>query len=147
MKARSAKNKGDRFEKYLVEVLRQEIDANTHRTAGSGNGLDKNDIRIPSLNLEIEAKNANNFNIQADWEQAKRQTTLGNKTVLAIRHPRKPEFEETVIVIDFNDFLELLKAQGGTREIIERPEENKQLKYKLDYLIRSAKEVIKELEQ
>ena len=73
MKARSAKNKGMRFEQYLVQRLRESLDVNTHPTSASGAGLDKNDIRIPSLNIEIEAKNAATFNLQADWDQTKAQ--------------------------------------------------------------------------
>lgn len=111
MTPKAAQQKGDRFENHLVERLRRDLDRHTHRTTGSGNGLDKNDIRVPSLDLEIEAKNAATFNIQADWDQTKRQKTSGNMAVLVVRHPKQPEFKETLVVMDFEDFLALLQSQ------------------------------------
>lgn len=117
MKAKSAHAKGGRLESYLVQRFRETIDKDTHRTAGSGNGLDKNDIRIPSLNIEIEAKNQKSIALIDWWEQTKRQRTLGNTGVLAIRNPKEPEFKETLIVLDLEDFIELLENQGGEKEV------------------------------
>lgn len=120
MKAHSAHAKGDRLEKYLVDRLRETIDKETHRTVGSGNGLDKNDIRIPSLNIEIEAKNQKTFHLKDDWEQTMRQLTAGNTGVLAIRHCDYPEFKKTLIVMDLEDWISLLQSQHETVEVIEK---------------------------
>ena len=141
MKAKSAKNKGSRFENYLVERFREDLDANTHRTPGSGAGLDKNDIRIPSLNIEVEAKHQSQFKIGPDWEQAKRQTTTGNKTVLAVRHPKQPEFKETLIVVDFEDFLEILQGYAGEVEV--RQKLDPKDKWVLQDGVRALKKIIK----
>lgn len=142
MKARSSKNKGNRFETYIMERLRETVDANTHRTTASGGGIDKNDIRIPSLNLEIEAKNAvGQFNVQGDWEQTKAQRTTGNNAVLVIRHPKRPEFQETLVVMNFEDWIVLLQGQQPQREVSFAAV--KEDKWKIQRLIEAAKQVIK----
>lgn len=144
MKSKSAIEKGKRFENHLVELLRAEVDAGAQRTSGSGNGLDKNDIRIPSLNVEIEAKNQGSISLLGDWEQTKRQRTTGNVAVLAIRHPRQPEFRETLVVMDLNDFVDLLKKQGGAR-VVEREPDNRQLKWKIERAASAIRELLKEI--
>lgn len=81
MKPRSAKNKGNRYENHLIEVLRERLDSKAQRTYGSGAGLDKQDVRLPSFNIEIEAKNQKTIKLIDWWEQCKRQE-FGNTAVL-----------------------------------------------------------------
>lgn len=126
---------------YLVQRLREALDVNTHKTNASGAGIDKNDIRIPSLNIELEAKNAMNFSIQHDWEQAKSQKTLGNMSMLAIRHPKKAEFEETLVCMDLEDFIALCQNQVENRTVSFTA--NPQDKWKLKRLVDATREVIK----
>lgn len=141
MKPKSAQAKGDRFENYLVERLRQCVDSNTHRTSGSGNGLDKNDIRIPSLDIEIEAKNQKNISLKDDWKQVESQLTSGNTGVLAIRHPDHPEFQKTLIVMNLEDWIGLLQNQGGER-VINQVLDSK-AKWKIQSTINGLKDVMK----
>lgn len=141
MKASSAKNKGYRFESHLLEVVRRELDKDAHRVAGSGSGADKGDIRSPQYNLEIEAKNAKKTTLLEWWEQTKREHTGENMNVLAIRNPRKPEFEETLLVMDLGDFLNLLKQTKEETEVIGTLSPN--MKWELKRLMESIKKVIK----
>lgn len=141
MKARSAKNKGDRFENYLVERFK-EVDTKTQRTYGSGAGLDKNDIRLPQYDIEVEAKNAAVVHLTKDFEQLERQTTGGNLGILAIRNPKKAEFQQTYIVLDLEDFLEMLKEKSNFDVEVQL---DPNLKWKIKRLKDSAQEVIKEL--
>lgn len=141
MKPKSAQAKGDRLENHLVEKLRQCVDSNTHRTSGSGNGLDKNDIRIPSLNIEIEAKNQQTINIRDWWKQTEAQLTSGNIGVLAIRHPDYPEFQKTLIVTDLEDWIGLLQSQGGER-VISQVLDSK-AKWKIQSTVQNLKDIIK----
>jgi hypothetical protein len=83
------------------------------RTPGSGAGQNKNDLRIPHLNVEIEAKNQEQIHLLKDWEQLKRQTLGDNVGILAIRNPRKPEFEEVLCVIELRDLSTLLRKTSG----------------------------------
>ena len=144
MKASSKNKKGSRFENFLVEELKKDIDAKAHRTYGSGNGLDKNDINLPNFDIEIEAKNQNRIKLNEWWEQAKRQAT-DRTTVLAIRNPNFPEFKETLIVMDFEDWKEFLK--GKTEKIEVNHITDRTLKYKLGNLKNLLPGLIRELEK
>ena len=144
MKNRSKINKGIRFVNHLVEVLRGRVDKKTYAVGGSGSGLDKNDVRIPSLNIEIEAKNASKINIISDWEQTKRQLTTGNVGVLIVRHPKKPEFEETLVVIDFGDWIDLLLGMKDEVNVISNKDND--LKWAVSNLKESCSKVLRKLE-
>jgi len=123
MEKRSLKEKGNRFENYLLGIFREQLDGNAHRTTGSGSGLDKNDLALPSYNMEVEAKNAKHFSLTKDWEQLKRQRTH-RMNVLAIRNPKKPEFEETLIVMELGDFIGLV-LRNNAPSVVELPQDFK----------------------
>ncbi|HDY66808.1 MAG TPA: hypothetical protein ENH85_03335 [Candidatus Scalindua sp.] len=144
MKNRSKINKGIRFVNHLVEVLRGRVDKKTYAVGGSGAGLDKNDVRIPSLNIEIEAKNAIQVNLTRDWEQVKRQLTTGNVGVLAIRNPKKPEFEEVLIVMSSGDWIDLLL--GTKEEVNVISNKDNDLKWAVSNLKESCSKVLRKLE-
>lgn len=143
MKPRSAKNKGNRYENWLVEILREKLDCKACRTYGSGAGLDKQDIRLPNFEYEIEAKNQKTLKILDWWEQCQRQQ-FGNKGVLVFRNPRKAEFQENLVVMDFNDWIELMTKQNEKVEIESNYDPN--LKWKIKRLEQAAKDVFKELQ-
>lgn len=142
MNPRSKKNKGNRFENYLIEYFRKNLDSKAHRTYGSGNGLDKQDIRLPSFNIEIEAKNQKTLKIIDWWEQCKRQE-FGNMAVLIFRNPRKAEFQENIVMIGLDDFSELVKKKNEIVEV--ESNYDPKLKWKVANLKRAAQEVFKEL--
>ena len=144
MKAKSAHNKGNRFENYLVSVFRESIDVDTHRTYGSGAGLDKNDIRLPNLNIEVEAKNQSQIRLIEDWQQLQRQTMGDNLGVLAIRNPKKPEFEETLLVLSLGDFIDIISKHSSTTKSVSVLDKN--LRYNLDRLKQAIGSVMKILE-
>ena len=143
MKPRSAKNKGNRYENHLIEVIREKLDSKAQRTYGSGAGLDKQDIRLPSFNIEIEAKNQKTLKVMDWWEQCKRQE-FGNTGVLVFRNPRKPEFTESLVIMDLHDWIELVKKQNEVVEV--ESNFDPKLKWKVANLKRAAQEVFKELE-
>ena len=142
MKPRSAKNKGNRYENHLIEVLREKLDSKAQRTYGSGAGLDKQDVRLPSFNIEIEAKNQKTLKIIDWWEQCKRQE-FGNTAVLCFRNPRKAEFQESLVVMGLDDWIELVKKQNEVVEV--ESNFDPKLKWKVANLKRAAQEVFKEL--
>lgn len=142
MKPRSAKNKGNRYENWLIEYFRENVDSKAQRTYGSGNGLDKQDIRLPSFNIEIEAKNQKTLKIIDWWEQCKRQE-FGNMAVLIFRNPRKAEFQENIVMLGLDDFAELVKKQNETVEIESNFDSD--LRWKVKRLQEAARAVFKEL--
>lgn len=143
MKPRSAKNKGNRYENWLIEYFREKVDSKAQRTYGSGNGLDKQDIRLPSFNVEIEAKNQKTIHALDWWEQCKRQE-FGNMAVLIFRNPRKAEFQENIVMMGLDDFAELVKKQNEVVEVESNFDSN--LKWKVKRLQEAARAVFKELE-
>lgn len=142
MKSSSARQKGGRFENYLVEDLKKSVDAKTSRNYASGAGLDKNDIRMPGFDIEIEAKNAMTIHLIKDWEQLESQTT-SNTGVLMIRNPKKPEFNQTLVVMDYEDWKELIKKQKDSVTVENNIDSN--LKWKIKRLKDYANEVFKDL--
>ena len=142
MNAKSAKNKGNRFENYLIDVFREKLDSKAQRTYGSGSGLDKQDIRLPQFDIEVEAKNQKTIKLIDWWEQCKRQE-FGNMGVLVLRNPRKAEFQESLVVLDLYDFIELAKRKNETVEV--ETNFNPQLKWKVKRLKEAANDVFKEL--
>lgn len=142
MNPRSAKNKGNRYENHLIEVFKEKLDSKAQRTYGSGSGLDKQDIRLPSFNIEVEAKNQKTLKIMDWWEQCKRQE-YGNMAVLIFKNPRKAEFQESLVVMGLDDWIELVKKQNETVEIESNFDPN--LKWKVKRLQEAAREVFKEL--
>lgn len=108
MKAKSAIEKGKRFENYLEDFLIKNIDINTRRVRGSGSGVNKGDIYLPKKNLLIEAKNQYNLKIIEWWEKIKNQC-YDEIPVLMVRNPKLSEFKETLVVISLEDLKELIK--------------------------------------
>jgi hypothetical protein len=144
MKAKSAKNKGNRYENHLIEVLRSQLDEKAQRTYGSGAGLDKNDVVLPQFDIEIEAKNQKTLKI-LDWmEQTQsQQNKSGRTSVMVFRNPRKAEFQESFVVMDLYDWIELVKKQKDQVEVINN--QDPQLKWKIKRLKDAANDVFKEL--
>jgi len=110
MKAKSARGKGSRFESYLVKRL-QEIDPGTRRNYASGAGDDKGDCRMPLYDFNVEAKNANVVHLVKDFKQAEDQCVSGGTPVLMVRNPKQSEFKQTYVVMDLEDWLEIMSEK------------------------------------
>lgn len=141
MKASSARNKGGRFENYLVERLK-EVDPDTKRNYASGAGADKGDLRMPAHDFNVEAKNAMQIHLVKDFEQAERQCISGGTAVLIIRNPSKSEFSQSYAVMDLEDWMELVKKKT-TVEVSEKLPDG--LKWKLSRLKQYTNDLMKEL--
>lgn len=118
MKAKSAKAKGNRFEKFVLDYVRENLDAHAYQPVGSGSGLEKGDIYLPKHEVVIEAKNQAKLSILDWWEQAESQAH-NQIPALVVRHPRYAEGKKTLAVIYFEDFIELLTKQHDTVEVEE----------------------------
>jgi len=141
----SAKQKGQRLERFIAEQIRESgLDSNAQRQPLSGAGIHKADINT-SIGWTIEAKNQEKLNWHESIDQAKRQAQQANsnpdKWALIVSDPRKPEFQEVYVMIDLWQFLELLKADKAPKS----KEPDRIMKYKLDRLKQCLAEVIKEL--
>ena len=145
MKKRSAKNKGNRFENYLVERLK-EIDMHAKRNVASGAGLDKGDIYCPTLNIIIEAKNQKTVTVTKDFAQLEDEVFGNNTGVLMLRNPKQAEFKQTFVVMDLEDWLGLQKrllTTGQVKDIQEHcSKPSRELQYATRVLEVAAKKVI-----
>lgn len=116
MKAKSAKAKGSRFETFVLNYVRENVDAHAYKPIGSGSGLEKGDVYLPNHDVVIEAKNQRQVKLLEWWEQAEEQAHH-QMPALILRHPRYSEEKKTLAVIHFEDFCELLKHQYDTVEV------------------------------
>ena len=112
MNPRSAINKGKRLENAICHEIEEMGLGAARRESGSGSGKNKGDI-FANLPFLIEAKNQKKMNWWKDIDQAKHQAEIGNwnhdKWALVVNDPRTAEFEHLYCVIDFWEFLKLLK--------------------------------------
>jgi len=143
MTKKSTHEIGNEFEEHLINVFKKELDKGAKKTYQSGSGLDKQDIILPEFGIEIEAKNQKTIKVMDWWEQCKRQE-FGNKGVLIFSNPRKPKFQEALVVMGLDDWIELMKKQNEVVEV--ETNFSPQLKWKVKRLKDAAHEVFKELE-
>ena len=145
MESKLIKEKGESFEKLIAAEIKAEGLGFAKREAGSGSGKKKGDIAA-NLPFLIEAKNQKIIKIQEWIRQAKEQARIGNydpdKWAMVFKDPGSPEANpEIYAVIDFWQFLILLKKDSEPR--IKEPD--REMKWKVQRLIDSAKAVLKEL--
>ena len=147
MKTTSKKAKGSRFERFIAKEITQAGLGEAHRELMSGGGWRKGDI-ASSLPYLMEAKHQKKIRVLEWIDQARREAQQGNfdpnKWILVFNDFRKkPEFSEVYAVIDFWELLELLKKNSEPK--IKQPD--RQLKWEIQKLIQTAKQVIKKLEK
>jgi len=144
MQPQSAQKKGKRFENWGNQCIEEIGLGRAVRTPGSGSGKIKGDS-FNNLDFLLEFKNEKQWH-WPNIDQAKRETEKGNwnrdKWALIVRDPRIAEFEGVYAVIDFGEFLELLKR--SKEPVIKEPD--KQASWHIKNLIQSTKQVLKDLE-
>ncbi len=135
MNPRSAIQKGKDFENFIAEKLRNSgVDRTARREIGSGSGLLKGDIST-TLDWCFEAKNTKTFNWKSASEQVKRES-LGRKKEVILWHPPNKPMDDSVAIININDFIDLLKGEQG---------EHYQTRNDIDSMILKLKEIKKRL--
>ncbi|HDY68415.1 MAG TPA: hypothetical protein ENH85_11565 [Candidatus Scalindua sp.] len=144
MKAKSSIEKGKRLENFICKEIEEMGLGQARREIGSGSGKKKGDI-FANLPFLIEAKHWDKYDMNRWIDQAKHQAEQGNwdrdKWALVFNDFRKGEFQDVYAVIDFWEFLKLLKKDK--EPLIKEPD--REFKWKLQRLIDSAKAVLKEV--
>ena len=145
MKNATKKQKGSKFEQFVVDTLNDTIDPKARRTRASGAGYDKGDIYSPGLNWVIECKNHKHLSIINWIEQSERENVGGhNLPVLMFKSPKSPDVApEAYCVVSLADFIDIVSQRAKIS--VEAKSDNRQLIWKVEKLVTSAKEVIKEL--
>jgi len=138
----NTRQKGRAFVLKIIEKLRNELDNSTYEVSGSGAGLDKGDIRIPSIDLIIEAKDQKQPQI-ANWVKQSDREGLGySKTALMWRHPDSPSYDPDVRVdMSLDLFIELAKRYQ--EPLIK--EMDREMKYQLSNLRQVCQWIIKRI--
>jgi len=136
----NTRQKGRQLVKEVIRILKDEYNIDCHETVGSGSGTrEKGDIRVPALNLVIEAKKQKQVSM-ASWATQSEKEGLGyNKTALAWQIPQTPHIR---IDIDLCYFAELLKRAEEPK--IKEPD--REMKWLIQKLVDTGKQVIKRLE-
>ena len=112
MKAAQKAAKGKRMEKFVLDYVRENLDAHAYTPRGSGNGLEKGDVYLPKHDVVIEVKNAFTVKIAQWWKQAEEQAH--NQTpCLIFRHPQFAEGKKTLAVVHMEYLVDLLKGQDN----------------------------------
>ncbi len=143
MLTQSAKAKGRDLENFVAQLLRDSgLDQRASRNPGSGSGKQKGDI-WNALGLTIECKNTKKAPGKQEFEQVRREA-LGYGIETIIWHPPQVSLDESKVIINIHDWIELLKKSKQSIAIGDRP--NKQIKLKLEFAKRAIHELIKELE-
>lgn len=140
MKRQSAMAKGKRMESFVLDYVRENIDANAYTPKGSGNGLEKGDIYIPSHQLVIEVKNQAHIKLIDWWAQTEEQAH-NQIPMLAIRHPKYGEGKKTLAVMFFEDVCDLLQKQEENPVTVEKyaPYEVRDALTKLETALKALK--------
>lgn len=139
----NTRQKGRLFVKKIIKILREELDRSTYEVVGSGAGMDKGDIRIPSLDLVIEAKDHKKPQIAKWIEQSEKEGLGYSKTALMWRHPKSPSSDPDIRVdISLDLFIELTKHYQ--QPLIKEPD--RQRVWHIKNLIQSAKQILKDFE-
>lgn len=136
----SAIAKGKELENFICDELRScGVDPRARRTPGSGNGKLKADIDT-DLGWAFEAKNTKKAQLPEWWRQSLRQAVGGSRPAVVWHPPRQP-LTESVIVMRWADFKDLL-VKTKTPAMINP---DRTTAYKLQRLIQAAKDLLKEL--
>lgn len=117
MTPKSTKEKGRRFARRILEIVRRELDPQAYEVKGSGQGLDKGDVYCPTYNLLIEAKNQRQIAVQA-WLREAENDAHQRRFAVVWADPATPQADPRPwAAVDFGEFLRIMKTNQGEREI------------------------------
>lgn len=141
----NSKKKGNLWENKLAKWLAQHGFKAWRDSASGGGSIEKGDIGN-SLDMTIESKAAKRIELASWWKQVDHSASIHkNEPVLFIHQDGMSE-NEWLVVMHSNDWIEHIKKAKQEKEVIyTEKEDSRELKWKLDNLVRSAKDLIKQL--
>lgn len=141
MQIKSAKNKGRELENFIVQLLRESgLDSRASRNPGSGSGNRQKGDVWNALGLCIEAKNTVKAPGKAEFDQVRREAGP-YETEVIVWHPPKLPLDDSKVILNIHDFIELLKK--GRDPKTEKTSPN--LAFKMRRARQSLQEVLKEM--
>lgn len=140
MKNKSAKAKGKVLEDFVAQKIRESgLDNNAKRQIGSGSGKFKGDIST-SINWCIECKNTRSFMWDKTSKQVAREA-MGTQNEVIVWHPYGRPLDDSIAILNINDFIELLKRNQEPK--IKEPD--KEMKWNLIKLKSAINNILKQL--
>jgi hypothetical protein len=143
MNPKSSIEKGKELERFVAEKFNGSgLDFRAKRQPGSGNGKSKGDIDN-DLGWCIECKNEKRFNWKEAAKQVEREAMGHQKEAICWHPPFKP-LDNSVIIININDFIDILVKVKNSRksgEILDKW----QIKNNLDRAIYHLKQVVRDI--
>ena len=142
MPLKNTRQKGRAFVLKILERIKPELDTETYEVSGSGAGLDKGDLRIPSIDLVGEAKDWKKINMATWVEQSKREGLGHSRTAVFWKMPKSPSADPEIRVdISLAYFIEL--AKRFKEPLIKEP--TREFKWDLENLENAIKRVKKRI--
>ncbi len=109
-KIQTSRQRGKELENFIADKLKSSgLDLQAIRQIGSGSGLRKGDVHN-SLGWTFEAKNTKRFDFYEAAKQVEREAMGYQKSVI-VWHPKNRPLENSVAIINFEDFITLLKSE------------------------------------
>lgn len=144
MHPKSAKAKGDKFEKFILGEIRKHLDPKAKQTKASGAGLDKGDLYCPSVDWLIEAKCHKKINLKEWIAQTESQDNDAVTSMCVFKSPLSPDNNpDPYVLINLYDLIDLFKQNSTI--VTEEEKDNRQLAWKLSTLKNAIKQLEKEL--
>lgn len=142
----NAKKKGNAGENNFANWM-QDHGFKAYKEASSGGGSrEKGDI-VNNLDMTIEVKTTKKTALPDWWKQVTYSAAIHKNQPVLVIHLYGMPTKEWMIVMHSEDWIEMLKESLKEKEVTEVPKgENRALKYKIENLIRGAKDVVKLLE-
>ncbi|MEK6882159.1 MAG: hypothetical protein AABY22_21255 [Nanoarchaeota archaeon] len=111
MKPKSAIAKGKILENYLVDLIKQ-VYPEAHRQPGSGSGKHRGDVVFG--NWTVQCKNTKNFNFKEAVAEVKKDA-MGYRKELIVWHKQNTPLDDSVAIVNINDFMDLLKSEKNNQ--------------------------------
>lgn len=142
MSVKNTRQKGRKLVLKIIEILRRELDDAAYEVVGSGAGKDKGDIRIPRLDLVVEAKNWKQVNMVSWIRQTEKEGLGYSDAVLMWRVPSSPSANPEIRVdMSLDYFIKMAQRFGEPKVKVQ----DRELKYQLVNLKNLCNRVVKKL--
>jgi len=141
----NSKKKGNIWENKLANWLRDNgIKAWKDGASGGGN-REKGDVGN-NIDMTIESKAYDKISLMEWWKQVSKSASHHkNQPVLFIHQNRMPD-NNWLVVMDSNDWVELVKGSGEIDTSYVDPQDERQKKYRIQAGIKALKAILKEYE-
>ena len=140
----NVKKKGNIWENKLSNWLRDHgIKAWKDGQSGGGN-REKGDVGN-NIDFTMESKAAKNIKLMEWWRQVAHSASLHKNRPALFIHQDGMSDNHWLVVMHSEDWIDMCKKSLSEKEVVEIPEDNRELKWKMEKLHYAIKDVLKEI--